>query len=1163
MGFEFGEVNEAQKQAIITTEGPLLIIAGPGTGKTSTLVKRIRYLISEKNVSPKEIMVATFTEKAAKEIMTRISSELIKTNPDVNLNDMYIGTFHSICIRLLEENLEFTSLQKGYTLVDDFEQQNLIFENLGLFRDQIANYKEMFVNLYTWTGKIKGERNQWDQAGILMKTVNQYREELVDLQAMLRDSDKQILAVAKAMKIYEELLAKRNIVDFCRMQCETYNLFLKHPQIQKQVTDQIHYIMIDEYQDTNYIQEQIVLLLRGENDNICVVGDDDQGIYRFRGATISNILHFPSYFHGKCKQIYLTINYRSQKDIITLYNDWMDDQKGYARRFLSWDGARYQKEIEPSSNHQVEKLSVVTCSPNKLTNGTANQKKNERMLQLIQKLKQEKVITNYNQIAILSRATSGYESLISYLEQNEVPVYAPRFNMFFYREEVQLMLGVLVNALGYTLDKEGENGRIPQMDSYYSKCYERLLKYLEKEGEELRAWMTYTSQLLSEESVEKNFTYTTLCYQMLEFEPFHSYVNIEMGKGVKAESKARNIAKLIEIIALFEKINQIENLPKSREAFEKKTISFLQYYMYRQFSSRKITEYEDDTEYAPSGCVSLMTIHQSKGMEFPVVIVDLPEVKYWFPQEDLYKKMQDGYFQRDFSVEKRDDIPYYDFWRLYYVAFSRAQNLLVLWNDFVPATQCIPVYLTDEDGHMLTVENEKGRESQPFEELLYERNYPEFDQVDFSSIASSQVKNNDLKRTFSFTSHISCYEDCSVRYKYLKELDFKPTAKAIGMEFGTLVHETIEDVNKTAIKGCVQDITDENIKHWVDKNYAALSQQSGSVLMPSMKPEIIKQVKNYVLYNQGKWDKLREAEVELSLVRDRYILKGKIDLIQGEDDTYELLDFKTGKKPKKDSRLLAHYKDQLITYAYLIKERYQKKVSGAHLYYTSDETGNPLISFSITDAQLKLASEHFDKVVQQIMENQYDTYATDCSICEKCDMRFYCHVQEESPNYEKDKAYYDSIKNALQMLAASKQAWEEREYQIVDGQIQFESISTKGGKIAADFRGIPYTTEQIKKLLMHEVVDGIQITEEKGAKSMVSLSLNMDENEVQICGRKPLCICNKADSINPKYGTRFYHKYGECEWLQNAYRKDIAISTEEEAKNMGFSRCCWKCSQMN
>lgn len=134
MTFDFGNANEAQRIAISTTDGPLLIIAGPGTGKTYTLVKRIVYLITEKDVLPEEIMIATFTEKAAKELITRITNELYAIGVSVNLNEMYIGTFHSICLRILKDHLEYTRIKKNYRMLDNFDQQYMVFQKINRFR---------------------------------------------------------------------------------------------------------------------------------------------------------------------------------------------------------------------------------------------------------------------------------------------------------------------------------------------------------------------------------------------------------------------------------------------------------------------------------------------------------------------------------------------------------------------------------------------------------------------------------------------------------------------------------------------------------------------------------------------------------------------------------------------------------------------------------------------------------------------------------------------------------------------------------------------------------------------------------------------------------------------------------------------------------------------
>lgn len=292
--FDFGNANDGQRQAISTTEGPVLITAGPGTGKTYTLVQRAIYLIEERGVKPEDIFIATFTEKAAKELITRITNELASRNITVNVNEMYVGTFHSLCLRIIKDHLEYTRLKKNYRLLDTFDQQYLVFRNIYKFRT-ISGIENVMPKGGAW---------KWAQA--ICEFSNNLTEEIVDIDAMLSDHDMEISVIAKVVNTYQAMLDEENLIDFSAIQTECYRLLTENKDILEDLRNSIKYIMVDEYQDTNYIQEQIIFLL-GTHENICVVGDDDQGLYRFRGATIRNILEFPSKFDvEKCQIIVLS-----------------------------------------------------------------------------------------------------------------------------------------------------------------------------------------------------------------------------------------------------------------------------------------------------------------------------------------------------------------------------------------------------------------------------------------------------------------------------------------------------------------------------------------------------------------------------------------------------------------------------------------------------------------------------------------------------------------------------------------------------------------------------------------------------------------------------------------------------------------------------------------
>ena len=263
--FNWGSANKDQKQAIVSTDGPVLIIAGPGTGKTFTLVKRIAYLVVEKQVKPSEIMVVTFTEKAAKELLTRISNEFVQYEMNLNLNEMYIGTFHSVCLRIMKEYSEYVGDENKSRVVDAFEQAYLVCKNIDEF-NRFGGFQK----------HIPTSQGVWKQSLEICRYVNQIQEELVDLDAMEADQDEDIRFLAKLVKRYREILERNNAMDFSSIQANTYHMLMDNPKALERIQQDVRYIMVDEYQDTNYIQEQLVFMFGGVHKNICVVGDDDQ-----------------------------------------------------------------------------------------------------------------------------------------------------------------------------------------------------------------------------------------------------------------------------------------------------------------------------------------------------------------------------------------------------------------------------------------------------------------------------------------------------------------------------------------------------------------------------------------------------------------------------------------------------------------------------------------------------------------------------------------------------------------------------------------------------------------------------------------------------------------------------------------------------------------------
>lgn len=957
--FDFGNANEGQRKAIAAAEGPVLITAGPGTGKTYTLVQRAIYLIEECGLKPESIFIATFTEKAAKELITRITNELSDRGIVANINEMYIGTFHSLCLRILKEHLEFTRLRRNYRLLDAFDQQYMVFQNIHRFR----NIPEVEVAL--------PNGGAWKQSEAICNYVNNLSEELVTPEELMSDTDLSIAALGRILKEYRDVLTEGNLMDFSSIQIEAYHLLQDNVEILEELRSKVTHIMVDEYQDTNFIQEQLVFLLAGDRKNICVVGDDDQGLYRFRGATIRNILEFPQKFaEGECRVIPLVINYRSNSDIVDFYNEWMATTDGAKFKFR-WDNFRYDKRIEPHEKTTLHSPAVV-----KLAGVDDTDEWHEKILQFIKDLKASGKLTDYNQIAFLFNSVKHprVTALARFLEENYINVYSPRSDMFFQRDEIRLALGCLM--LMFPRYIQGlENGDYtflqPAHLTYYRNCIMAANEYLtQPENSDLLKWIRRRGKDHVGLKGATDYAYCGLMYQLFEFQPFAGILDTEMDVGVVDIRPARNLAKLTQIVGKFEYLHRVDVLDageyRGKRRIDQNTELLFNMYLRLLFDGG-ITEYEDDSEYAPSGCVSFLTIHQSKGMEFPIVLVDSLTNVPRKDTNDLMMQIEERYFKRP-AFEPYGVTKYFDFWRLYYTAFSRAQDLLIL-----------------------TCNEDKRTPSNYFKDIYGELQSVESPGFDIGEFDFKPVKGVNIKNTYSFTSHITVYETCALQYKFYKELDFMPV-RANAMLFGTLVHETIEDIHRAALRHEEQTITEENVSRWFDSNYVSLTKTEHTYLAGPQREAALKQVLRYVDRQHGDWSQIQQAEVDVSLVKPDYIIEGKVDLIRGEGDTVEIVDFKSQRKPDmvKDREQLEQYRRQLHIYAHLVEERTGQKVSKMHIYYTGEDSGVPTITYPYTKSAVEGTMAVFDDTVHKIMKKDFRRCAKDPKVCNACDFRFYC-----------------------------------------------------------------------------------------------------------------------------------------------------------------------------
>ena len=295
-------LNPMQKEAVFCTEGPLLVLAGAGSGKTRVLTHRIAYLIEEKQVNPWNILAITFTNKAAGEMKERVLGQV-----EFGADSIWVSTFHSACVRILRRHIELLGYETNFTIYDMDDQKTVMKQVFKIMNVNSKVFKEREV-----LGRISGAKNE-------LITPAEYLK--------LSGGDSHEEMIAKIYEEYQKCLIKNNAMDFDDLIMKTVELFGANPQVLDYYQERFRYIMVDEYQDTNKAQFELVRLLALKYRNLCVVGDDDQSIYKFRGADIGNILNFEEAFSG-ARVIKLEQNYRSTQNILDGANGVIRNNRG-------------------------------------------------------------------------------------------------------------------------------------------------------------------------------------------------------------------------------------------------------------------------------------------------------------------------------------------------------------------------------------------------------------------------------------------------------------------------------------------------------------------------------------------------------------------------------------------------------------------------------------------------------------------------------------------------------------------------------------------------------------------------------------------------------------------------------------------------------------------
>lgn len=610
-------LNEAQRKAVEITEGPVMVLAGAGSGKTRTLVTRISYLLTERNVSPFRILALTFSNKAAREMRERVASEV---NDD--LGSLQITTFHSFCSRVLRQESQFLGLSKSFTIYDTSESKSVIKTLLarrGISTKELSPFEIMyFMDHLKNNGHYPGRTN-------------------TDFEP---DRDDPFF---EYYEDYESELHRANAVDFGGLITGILKLFEKYPEVLKRYQDRYQYILVDEYQDTNKAQFDLLKLLSERNSNICVVGDEDQSIYSWRGADINNILDFEKAY-PQAQVLKLEQNYRSSKKIIEA-----------ASHVISRNTMRKGKEMW-TSNPEGESIQIIECH---------NDKKEAEFVSMeIQKLHKKNV--EYRDMAVFYRTNSQSRLIEDYLRKFNIPYRVVGGVKFYERKEIKDLLAylrIVVNekdslalsriinvptrGIGATTLRKVEAEAVKNNTS----LFEQIEQIVDYPGEHKH--LKLSAKVKSSLNMLANLIQEVRRLGSEGVAPSVLYEKLLHESGYWDSLKA---SKDYESMARLENLEELGNAIKQFEEYEEKPdlIGFLETITLDQAS-------EEDRE-LPQGEVALMTVHGAKGLEFTHVFLTGAEENI-FPS---YRSLEVG---QQAEEEER---------RLFYVAMTRAMERLYI-----------------------------------------------------------------------------------------------------------------------------------------------------------------------------------------------------------------------------------------------------------------------------------------------------------------------------------------------------------------------------------------------------------------------------------------------------------------------------------------------------
>ena len=892
----FEKLSDSQIEAVKTIDDDLEIIACAGAGKTGVVTRRIiNILASKPEILPENIVAFTFTKKAAEELKSRINDYGKKVlGHNKGFAHMYVGTIHGFCIKMLQDNIP--EFQK-FTVLDEIQTKLFIeryYEDCGMLDLDLTKYIEtsLFMTMMSVLNENWFERDKWDEKTRL------------------------------AFEKYQKKMYEEKKFDFSLILREMIFQLENNQKFAEVISSKVKYLTVDEYQDINPIQERLISILRGMGANICVVGDDDQTIYQFRGSDSENILTFKERY-GIDKYIVLDTNYRSTAGVVDV-----------ARRVIINNDRRLPKTMLSGCKTKYDIGDLAYAEYADIDDEL------EFIANRIVKL--HEIGIPYSEIAILIRKKKISSNVAKMLEAYEIPFVVEGVNDLFGTKECQAAKGIF----------DYLNGELPATELF--KLWLAVDYPIDKKE------VADALQYLATIDVKEIKLYSELNIQGIFHEFLRRVSIVEDGKP-QTEILIYNLGKFSQVIADYEVINYTLK-PKSKL---NNFCSFLKYTAAQYYPEGYMTN-----SYAKPDAVSIMTVHQSKGLEFAAVFI--PQLnRNFFPAQKVGGKGIWHVIDRQWITNaERFDGDIEEERKLFYVAITRAKKYLYLTRSETSRDKYISPFL------------EEARESSYM--VKYDGNI----QYDATNIPS--VRNESMPIMLNF-SLLEDYFDCPYRFKLTMFYGFaQPIVPALG--YGNVLHEIVRNIHTAVING--EELTKADVQRMIDESFYL--PYATPKLEENMYKSVVRAINNYVDHNQAEMKNIYMAETEIEIdMGDGIKVNGRIDLVKkvnnDGNEQIAIVDFKTANK-----RVLESInKEQLKIYALGYQELTGDMADYMEIYQLDSENK---AREPITDDVILEVKKDITEAATNIRSN-YLPRKCNKDNCSKCHLSYLCLSRTEKRQF--------------------------------------------------------------------------------------------------------------------------------------------------------------------